>query len=441
MKASFVKLFFLLGLAFIFSHCQKDKFDSIGGDLASPDTTEKRSYFTDTLQTQVEEVKEVFVAYVAKGHFFYVIQNITGSTYRLTKCTREIDTLYSKILDLGPGNLIQIKGDLTEDAFYTLTATNKFGDLTGPSVSAFTLANTYTDSTCSKSTQTNDYNYESDFRPEGALKQDNFTLLKKFNAYGKEIWSKEFSGNYFSQNAMGWANNGNLYLITFLNYPVRYKLNSLLSQSFPYYDQILDSNSCTIYALNKSGVILRKRKIEGIYNYFHSISPNLSLSSNYLRVSGRDFLYTLDYNLNLVSNAKPLKNTCNNFLRNVISNPLLPNVYVSGYMTYANYTDRNYYRVDLNGLTEENSRQNINPSPVFFSMNKFGQFYSLNSTNTVTKHNSDETILFSKLLNSDISGFSISKNACTEDSYGKLYCFALENSLIRVYKLDENGNF
>lgn len=442
MKIAIRRFTILSTLLFLFTHCKKEAIDSIGGELSSPDTTEKRAYFTDTLETKLEEYKEVFVAYAAKGHFFYVIQNISGSSYRLTKCTREIDTLYSKILDLGPGQLIQVKGDLTEDAFYTLTATNKFGAFSGPSVSAYVLIRNYVDSTCSRPSQPNHYNYESEFRPEGEAWQENMSLLKKYNANGKESWRKEFMGNYFDCNAMEWAANGNLYLITSIRYPRRFKLNLTHSQSFPYYDPILDSNRCVIYALNKNGVVLRKKSLEGIYGIgSNTDSPNLSISTNHLRINNNYVLYTLDFNLNLLSSAKPIKNNCNNFLHFVVSNPLQPLAYLSGFMTYSNFNDRNYYRVHMNGTFEINPRQNLDFIPFFLQMNKRGQFYSLGSRNTVTKYDNDETILYSKLLNPDNVLFSLSRNNCIADVNDKLYCFAYENNLIKVYKLDENGNF
>lgn len=442
MNGSIVKLSFLLGLGFIFSYCKKDKIDSIGGDLTSPDTAEKRSYFTDTLQTQVEQYSELFAGYSPKGQYFYLIQRMSyNNYYRVTKCNMNADTLYSKIINLGPNRLIQIKGGINEDCFYTVTASRNFGTSFIQSIGAYTLTSSQVDTTCPSVYPSTQYIFGSDVYYINESTPINTCELKKYDAKANQIWTKYFSGNHFNGNALEISKKEELYLLTAERYPYRMRLNTQYSGIFPYYDVVLDSNRFTLHKLSQKGQILEKKEIHNVFQeYGLWFNPQLVLTSEHIWVYNSNNLYMFNLGLKLLYQKKPIRDVCFNKIHSMVANINISSAKLTGFLGYSEFL-KNRYFLSLRGISEEHIHQYLNTVPLLFAFDRFQNSYSFETTNTLKKFNFSGEELYSISGNSGFTSNMVYSRKFILGQNDKLYCFALENNLIKVYKLDENGNF
>src|SRR5687768_16129309 len=106
-------LFFLIFLAFF--SCKKDKaVQSIIEPQASG-----RSKFKDTISNTITSTEPVFAANSKAGNSFYIIQKKSGAEYSLYKADADMNVVLSKTINLGTGDLMQVKGSQISDDFYT----------------------------------------------------------------------------------------------------------------------------------------------------------------------------------------------------------------------------------------------------------------------------------------------------------------------------------
>lgn len=431
-----MKILTLALLFLLFSNCKKDVSE------VNYDIGERRAWFTDTLGIDSVGTNPLFVAYSEYRGTIYVVQKKFGSVYQLTKCDNEINVIYSKTIDLGPNQLIQIVGGKNQDCFYTVTASNAFQVTSVQSIGAYT-AFPYIDTVCYKTFPISYYIYEPDFHLTNMVYNTNHTELKKYKSNGEEEWKKTEEGNFFSGSALQVDMDDNIYLLSAKRFPLRFKLNLNYSSAIPYYDVVADSNSFSLSKFSISGKLLFKNEICCVYQengFLSGFNPSLSLSSSALYVNNINGLYSFNLNLELQSQKKPLKNTCYNFLKSVVTNPNIPFVCVSGYLRYVS-NNLNFYQATLVNTDEISVLQNLNFSHDYFAIDKSKNLFSVSLSNRIIKIKSDGTEVFSKILNPDFLWQTLNKNNCFLDRYDNLYCFSLENGLIKVYKLDENGNF
>jgi len=289
-----------------------------------------------------------------------------------------------------------------------------------------------------------DYTFDDSFNINGEIKVNNNSTLNKFDGFGNLMWTKQLDGNYFDGKALETDQNGNVYVLTASKHPLTPKLSSAYSSTLvPYYEFVTDSNSISIYKFDNNGNQEFKKTLLNIKNNTpNSFNPSLSLSKTTITIANTDNLYMLDLDGNLISQNKPIANTCYNYINSIISSPFINHTFINGQVNYLFNSNRLGYLAFYNSTAPVIISQSNNLSYDFLVIDNLENIYvgsALNST--IKKLNNNGTVLyFNSLLDGNYS-FGLSKRSTVLDLGNSLYTFSNKIDQIAVYKFDSDGKF
>ncbi|MBL7921383.1 MAG: hypothetical protein JNJ40_13785 [Bacteroidia bacterium] len=410
-----------------------------------PDTGNSRTKFKDTLVTNTSaNTNEIFASYIPLTNNLVVVQQISGSQYKLYTCDAEIKSLRSATINLGPDKLIEIEASKKEDAFFTLTATNNFQAKNPVFINAYVIQNPYLDSTSNCIPKIINYAYDPAFNLTPETNGNNYSTLNKFYKNGTIAWSKQLDGNYFDGRAIETDQNGNVFVLTSSRFPLTPKLNSTFSNTLvPYYDLVNDSNRISIYKFDRYGNQLFKKTIQNVKEISSfGFNPSLNLSDNYLTVTNTNNLYVFDVYGNLYSQSKPVINSCYSYVSAAISNPLIKQTYIIGTINYNQSTNfLNYMSVTNNGSTHSTISQSANLNTKFIVADNVGNVYMTQLVTDLRKMDRNGNLVINKGLIDGATSFGMSKRSSLVDKNNSLYVFRNDITQILVYKFDDKGNY
>jgi len=417
----------------LFVSCRKE---------SDPVFSSHEPFYSKTLQVAGRSQYDLFAG-CSKNNFLYIVQKEAGSSYFLTKCTGDLTIAYQRNIELGEEKLMRVVGSVKDDCFFTVSASDNIGDIPPETVSAFVYVGKKPGS-ASCNVSASDYSYYNSFNYKPEQKVVNRTILRKFNKAGDQVWKCEFEGNYYRGNPLSMDDEGNLVLLTANRAPYRPYMNKKLSGGLtPYYDFPTDSNSFTIQKINNNGnVIALKTMYNVIQTQFYSFEPSLSVSAKEIYVSNQNNLYVFDKYFRLVTDVKPLDNSCNNEIRTVVANPYTDTVFVSGgllkeFLQYNNYT------AQLKRHRLIKSSQNLNSEANFVLMDNEGYVYAVDKYgfSKLAKYSPGGEQIYNKSLYDHGFLVSFRWQSMMTDRSNKLIIVLLQSYRIQVYKLDEKGNF
>lgn len=404
-----------------------------------------RSKFKDTLVTNTSaNTNEIFASYNPSNDNLIVVQQISGSQYKLYKCDADIKLLGSATIDLGPDQLIEIEASKKEDAFFTLTATNNYQTINPVFINAYVIQNPYLDSTSNCISKIFNYAYDDAFNLNPETMGNNYSTLNKFDQNGTIAWTKQLDGNYFDGRAIETDQNGNVFVLTSSRFPLTPKLNSTFTGTLvPYYDFVNDSNSISIYKFDKHGTQLFKKTIQNVKEISpFGFNPSLSLSDNYLTVSNTNNIYVLDLYGNLYSQTKPIVNSCYSYINAAISNPFIKQTFVMGAINYNQSTSSlNYMSVTSNGSSHSTISQSANLNTKFIVADNIGNVFMTQLGTDLRKIDRYGNLLINKGIIDGATSFGMAKRSSLVDKNNSLYVFRNDITQILVYKFDDAGNY
>ncbi len=437
------KIILLAFTAIIVSNCSKKPFPVDPPITSSGGAREK---FKDTLVLYASpNYNNIFVTYCPSNNSFFAVQKISTSQYNLHKSDLEINLIYTKTIDLGPNELIGIKGAQNECSFYTLNSTNNFIPGNQPLINAYARSNYIMDSASHcMINKIYDYQYDDSFQSGADIKGVNYSTLNKFDANGNLVWSNQLTGNYFDGNSLETDPSGNIYVLTANKLPRTPKLNVAFSSTLiPYYDLVVDSNSFSIYKFNSSGNQIFKKTITQVkdINYW-TFNPSLNVSKTNITISNINNLYTFDLDGNLLSQNKPVSNACYNYISSVISNPEINNTFVCGTLNYqqGNPAASLRYIASYNGTSPTVLSQTANYSQLTLIDNLENIYLASSSYLAKINNNGGFTYGFLPLYDPPYN-FILDKKSGVIDKYNSLYCFSNRLDHIAVYKFDNDGKY
>lgn len=143
--------------------------------------------------------------------------------------------------------------------------------------------------------------------------------------------------------------------------------------------------------------------------------------------------------LKLLYQKKPIRDVCFNKIHSMVANINNSSTKLTGSIGYSEFL-KNRYFLSLRGISEEHIHQNLNTTPLLVAYDRLQNSYSF-ETNTLKKFNISGEELYTISGNAGFTSNMVYSRKFILGQNDKFYCFTLENNLIKVYKLDENGNF
>jgi hypothetical protein len=426
----------LLLISFFFFSCKKDKKPTdYGTDLK----------FTKTISAS-SSTNEIVACCASDRSINYIVRNISGDQFELTKCDIDGAFIYQKPITVGPGKIQKMIGDQKGDGFYILSSTFNYtttgnGTANPAMVNRNTLANSqvtgcnYDDAVC--------YQFETAFIPGGYTRLTNNTVLRKIDGEGNLLWQKNFDGNYFDGNSLDLDAKGNIVLLTGIKNAYDPQLNNQLSGVLPYYKFVLGPHTFKLTLLAPAGIILAESpSIEFYEPDANSMKLNLSVSKERILVNGVTCLFEFDPSLNSIPTAKPISNTCYNYFTSAVACSKLSQFYISG-RVYLDQNQDNY----LVARVHSNDRAIKEYASINFfkRMDDNGNFYNIYWSG-ISKYDGSNNKLYSRFYplysNGQIVGNSAGFNdrGSFFDARDQLTCFVDCNGKIEMYKFDSDGN-
>lgn len=430
-------LFFLIFLPFF--SCKKER----PAQFITEPQTSARSKFKDTISNTITSTEPVFAANSKAGNSFYIIQKKTGTDYSLFKADADMNVVLSKTINLGAGNLMQVKGSQISDDFYTINATNNFTyTYSGQIINAYVYGGSNTDSLMScDSISPFSYNLDNAFDSKYEINLQNTTTLRKFDHIGNESWVKTLDGHFHSGNCIETDLYGNVYALTLTKGGYRtHASTQYTAGSVPYFDFKLDSNEFSLYKFDINGTQVFKKTFTNVYDAtpgnFH---PRLAVSADNICVYNLNNLFVFDLSGTIIPTIKPVKNTCYNNLLSVAGNVNKPNLLIHGRLNYVNGGNNNpNYLVKLNQGLYTSPVTGVSGS-VISLMDSKGNYYHLGG-GIMKWEGVNGDLQYSKQIYSPAYVDIQPINTLT-DKFDNVYVFEKRLNHILVYKLDSYGNF
>lgn len=429
------KILFLIFIGLLYSCKKEKKTDSI--------SYLNRTGFEDTLVTSPGGNQELFAAHSGTGasECFYIVQKTSGSSYFLVKTNLDAKVSFTSQIQISDTRLQDVCGSKISADFYTLNASEKSTfQPSGTLIQAYVQASQNIDSSsCDGENNPSNYFFDTELDVNISTTFDNNCQVKKFNHKGVEIWNFALEGSYFSGNAMETDFEGNLYVLTVVKHRPVPVLMPFSGTIFPYYSFNSDSNTVILYKFNKDGILLFKTQSNKAFKGLpENFNPRMALTKNAVYVCSFTNFFRFSLNGELESTTKPVKNVCYNTLATMIANPMFSELYVVGVLNYTG-NSRNRYFVGVNRTSEFNL---INASIVpynFVLIDSQQNIYSAGGT-YLTKTNQSGQRIYSKPILGNSFIYYVGENNCGVDHDLNFYFFATENGLIKMFKLDVNGN-
>jgi hypothetical protein len=160
-------------------------------------------------------------------------------------------------------------------------------------------------------------------------------------------------------------------------------------------------------------------------------------------IANTDNLFIFDLEGNLLSQSKPIVNSCYNYINSIISNPNIDHTFVNGTIRYSNYvsfSNISGYFALYNATIPVVVSQSNNLTYNFSVVDNLENIYLGGFNKVVKKLDPNGTIIYTNFFINE-SELNLTGKSSVTDKNNALYSFSNALDRIVVYKFDTNGNF